>query len=164
MPGPETLSRGVRAGLILSLVVPEGAGQATASEVLLWLRPPGSRWVVERLAPSEEGRPMVDGAKRREDVQQEHKRWLVKAARMYAMCQKAGVAEPMDVTGLALAAFEEMTLKQALVFVRSNEQNIEDLAWAFRSSNSAEEFEQRVKEIRNLPEQAKQQPAEEEPQ
>ncbi len=94
---------------------------------------------------------MADGAKRGEDVQQEHKRWLVKAARMYAMCQKAGVAEPMDVTGLALAAFEEMTLKQALVFVRSNEQNIEDLAWAFSNSSSAEEFEQRVKEIKYLP-------------
>jgi hypothetical protein len=57
-----------------------------------------------------------------------------------------------------------MTLKQALVFVRSNEQNIEDLAWAFRSSNSAEEFEQRVKETKRLPERASQQPAEEEPQ
>jgi hypothetical protein len=106
---------------------------------------------------------MADGAKSGENVQQQHKRWLVKAARMYAMCQKAGVAEPMDVTGLAVAAFEEMTLKQALVFVRSNEQNIEDLAWAFRNSNSAEEFEQKVKEIKDLPEGAKQQPAEEEP-
>jgi hypothetical protein len=94
---------------------------------------------------------MVDGAKRREDVHQEHKRWLVKAARMYAMCQKAGVAEPMDVTGLAVAAFEDMPLKQALVFVRSNEQNIEDLAWAFSNSNSAEEFEQKVREIKYLP-------------
>ena len=93
----------------------------------------------------------------------EFKEQLVKAARMYAMCQKAGVAEPMDVTGLALAAFEEMTLKQALVFVRSNEQNIEDLAWAFKSSNSPEEFEQRVKELKNLPERAGQQPVEEEP-
>ncbi len=26
---------------------------------------------------------------------------LVKAARMYAMCQKAGVAEPLDVTGIS---------------------------------------------------------------
>jgi hypothetical protein len=164
VPGPETLSRGVRAGLILSLVVPEGAGRGTAPEVLLWLRPLGSRWVAENPAPSEEGRPMADGAKSGEDVQEESKRWLVKAARMYAMCQKAEVAEPMDVTGLALAAFEEMTLKQALVFVRSNEQNIEDLAWAFKSSNSPEEFEQRVKELKNLPERAGQQPAEEEPQ
>ena len=56
---------------------------------------------------------------------------LVKAARMYAMCRKAGVPEPMDVTGLAVAAFEDMPLKQALVFVRTNEQNLEDLAWAF---------------------------------
>jgi hypothetical protein len=163
VPGPETLRRGVRAGLILSLVVPQGAGRGNAPEVLLWLRPPGSRWVAENPAPSEEGRPMADGAKSGENVQQQHKRWLVKAARMYAMCQKAGVAEPMDVTGLAVAAFEEMTLKQALVFVRSNEQNIEDLAWAFRNSNSAEEFEQKVKEIKDLPEGAKQQPAQEEP-
>jgi hypothetical protein len=94
----------------------------------------------------------------------EFKEQLVKAARMYAMCQKAGVAEPMDVTGLALAAFEEVPLQQALVFVRSNEVNIEDLAWAFRNSNSPEEFEQRVKEIRNPSERARQQPAEEEPQ
>jgi len=82
---------------------------------------------------------------------EEQKRLLVKAARMYAMCQKAGVAEPMDVTGLAVAAFEDMPLKQALVFVRTNEQNIEDLAWAFGNSSSAEEFEQRVKEIKNRP-------------
>jgi hypothetical protein len=126
----------------LSLVVPEGAG-----------------WVVDGPAPSEEGRPMVDGAKRQEDVQQEHKRWLVKAARMYAMCRKAGVAEPLDVTGLAVAAFEDMPLKHALVFVRSNEQNIEDLAWAFSNSNSAAEFEQKVKEIKYLPDRGEDPPA-----
>jgi hypothetical protein len=50
-----------------------------------------------------------------------------------------------------MAAFEDMPLKQALVLVRSNEQNIEDLAWAFENSGSAQEFEQRVKEIKNLP-------------
>ena len=81
----------------------------------------------------------------------EFKEQLVKAARMYAMCKKAEVAEPMDVVGIAMAAFEDMPLKQALVFVRSNEQNIEDLAWAFESSGSAQEFEQRIKEIKNLP-------------
>jgi hypothetical protein len=80
----------------------------------------------------------------------EFKEQLVKAARMYAMCRKAGITEPMDVTGLAVAAFEDMPLKQALVFVRTNEQNIEDLAWAFSNSSSAEEFEQRVKELKNL--------------
>jgi predicted metal-dependent hydrolase len=93
---------------------------------------------------------MVDGGKSRESLTQEHKRWLVKAARMYAMCEKAGVPEPMDVTGLAVAAFEDMPLKQALIFVRTNEQNIEDLAWAFKNSSTAEEFEQRVKEMKNL--------------
>ena len=82
----------------------------------------------------------------------EFKRQLIKAARMYAMCQKAGVLEPMDVTGLAIAAFEDMPLKQALVFVRTNAQNIEDLAWALKNSNSAEEFDKRVKEIKNFPE------------
>ena len=81
----------------------------------------------------------------------EFKGQLVKAARMYAMCQKAGVENPMDVTALAVAAFEDMPLKQAIVLVRSNEQNVRDLAWAFSNSGSAGEFEQRVKEIRNLP-------------
>ena len=79
------------------------------------------------------------------------KEQLVKAARMYAMCQKAGVAEPLDVVALVVAAFEEMPLKQAIVLVRSNEQNVKDLAWAFSNSSSAQEFEQRVKEIRTLP-------------
>ena len=97
----------------------------------------------------ERGRPKLEDGKG--GVMQEHKRSLVKAARMYAMCRKAEVPEPMDVTGLAVAAFEDMPLKQALVFVRTNEQNIEDLAWAFSNSSSAEEFEQRVKEIRYLP-------------
>jgi hypothetical protein len=153
----------VRAGLILTLVVLEGAGRGNTPEVLLWLRPPGSRGFVEQLALSEKGSPMVDDAKSPEDMEQEHKQWLIKSARMYAMCQKAGVAEPMDVTGLALAAFEEVPLNQALVFVRSNEQNVEDLAWAFRNSNSAEEFERRVKEIKTIPERARQQPADENP-
>lgn len=81
----------------------------------------------------------------------EFKAQLVKAARMYAMCQKAGVAEPLDVTALAVAAFEDMPLKQAIVLVRSNEQNVKDLAWAFGNSTTAQEFEQRVKEIRTLP-------------
>ena len=58
----------------------------------------------------------------------EFKEQLVKAARMYAMCQEAEVAEPLGVTGLAVAAFEDMPLKQALVFLRSNQQYIEDLA------------------------------------
>lgn len=81
---------------------------------------------------------------------QDQKRQLIKAARMYAMCQKAEVAEPLEITGLAVAAFEDMPLKQALVFLRSNEQNVKDLAWAFKNSNTAEEFEQRVKEIKDL--------------
>ena len=81
----------------------------------------------------------------------ELKEQLVKAARMYTMCQKAEVADPLDVTALAVAAFEDMPLKQALIFVRSNEQNVKDLAWAFENAGSAEEFEQRVKEIKDLP-------------
>ncbi len=81
----------------------------------------------------------------------EFKEQLVKAARMYAMCQKAGVTEPLDVTALAVAAFEDMPLKQALVLVRSNEQNVKDIAWAFENSSSAQEFEQRMKEIKYLP-------------
>jgi hypothetical protein len=42
----------------------------------------------------------------------EFKEQLVKATRTYAaMCQKARVAEPMDVPGLAAAAFEDMPLR-----------------------------------------------------
>jgi len=81
----------------------------------------------------------------------EFKAQLVKASRMYAMCEKAGVADPMDVTGMAVAAFEDMTLREALVFVRTNEQNIRDLAWAFANSGSAAEFERRLGEIKTLP-------------
>jgi hypothetical protein len=82
----------------------------------------------------------------------EFKERLIKAARMYAMCEKAGVSEPMDVTGLAVSAFEELPLREALVFVRTNEQNVRDLAWAFANSESAEEFEQRLGEIKTLSE------------
>jgi hypothetical protein len=74
------------------------------------------------------------------------------------MCQNAAVENPLDVTGLALAAFEDMPLRQALVFIRSNEQNLQDLAWAFRNSNSAEEFEQKLKEIQSLPQGAQRAP------
>lgn len=94
---------------------------------------------------------MSGNARDSEAMMREQKRQLVKAARMYAMCQKAEVAEPMDITGLAVAAFEDMPLKRALLFVRTNEQNIKDLAWAFRNSKTAEEFERRVKEIKHLP-------------
>jgi hypothetical protein len=94
---------------------------------------------------------MADDTSGNEAGLDEFKEQLVKTARMYAMCQKAAVENPLDVTGLALAAFEDMPLRQALVFIRSNEQNLQDLAWAFRNSDSAEEFEQRLKEIRTLP-------------
>lgn len=95
---------------------------------------------------------MADDARGRGTTRlDELKEQLVKAARMYTMCQKAGVAEPLDVTALAVAAFEDMPLKQAIVLVRSNEQNVKDLAWAFSNSSSTQEFEQRIKEIRNLP-------------
>ena len=94
---------------------------------------------------------MVDSTRSEEARQDEAKRRLIKTARMYAMCQKAEVAEPLDVAALAVAAFEDLPMKQAVVFVQSNEQNIKDLAWAFKNSNSPEEFEQRLKEIKNLP-------------
>ena len=94
---------------------------------------------------------MVDSAKSQKPSMDEFKRQLIKTARMYAMCQKAGVAEPLDVAALGLAAFEDLSMKQAVVFVQSNEQNIKDLAWAFANSNSPEEFEQKVKEIKRLP-------------
>jgi len=94
---------------------------------------------------------LVANGGRGEAMVQEQKRQLVKAARMMAMCRKAGVPEPLDVTGLAVAAFEDMQLREAMLFVRMNEQNINDLAWALGNSSSAEEFEQRVKEIKTLP-------------
>jgi hypothetical protein len=56
------------------------------------------------------------------------------------------------VTGLAVAAFEDLPLREGLVFVRTNEQNVRDLAWAFANSKSAEEFEQKLGEIKTLPE------------
>ncbi len=94
---------------------------------------------------------MVANGGRGEAMMEEQKKQLVKAARMLAMCQKAGVPEPLDVTGLAVAAFEDMQLREAMLFVRMNELNIKDLAWALGNSNSAEEFEQKVKEIKTLP-------------
>ena len=94
---------------------------------------------------------MVDSTRSEEARQDEAKRRLIKTARMYAMCQKAEVAEPLDVAALAVAAFDDLPMKQAVVFVQSNEQNIKDLAWAIKNSNSPEEFEQRLKEIKNLP-------------
>ena len=94
---------------------------------------------------------MVDSARSEEARLDEVKKRLIKTARMYAMCQKAEVPEPLDVAALAVAAFEDLPIKQSVVFVQSNEQNIKDLAWAFKNSNSPEEFEQRLKEIKNLP-------------
>ena len=94
---------------------------------------------------------MVDSARSGKVNLEEIKKQLIKTARMYAMCQKAEVPEPLDVAALAVAAFEDLPMKQAVVFVQSNEQNIKDLAWAFKNSNSPEEFEQRLKEIKNLP-------------
>lgn len=82
------------------------------------------------------------------ELQKEYKERLVKAARMHAMCRKAEYANPLEIAGLAVAAFEDMPLREALVFLRSNEQTIDDLAWAFENSDSTEEFEQRLKEIR----------------
>jgi hypothetical protein len=94
---------------------------------------------------------MVDSTRSEEARLDEVKKRLIKTARMYAMCQKAEVPEPLDVAALAVAAFEDLPMKQSVVFVQSNEQNIKDLAWAFKNSNSPEEFEQRLKEIKNLP-------------
>jgi hypothetical protein len=99
---------------------------------------------------------MADDPRNQGATLDEYKAQLLKAARMYAMCRTAEVAKPMDVTALAVAAFEDMPLKQAIVFVRSNEQNVKDLAWAFENSNTAEEFEQRLKEIKNLPDPSEQ--------
>lgn len=105
---------------------------------------------------------MVDSARSEKARLDEVKKRLIKTARMYAMCQKAEVAEPLDVAALAVAAFDDLTMKQAVVFVQSNEQNIKDLAWAFKNSNSPEEFEQRIKEIKSLSPQQEKPPANQE--
>src|ERR671919_206741 len=97
---------------------------------------------------------MADGGNSGGTDPQRDKELLIKTARMYAMSQRAEVKNPMDVAGFALAAFGDLPLRDALVFVRSNEQNLEDLAWAFKNSNSAEEFEQRLKQIKDLPNEA----------
>lgn len=94
---------------------------------------------------------MVDGVTSDKARLEELKKRLIKTARMYTMCEKAEVAEPLDVAALAVAAFEDLPMKEAVLFVRSNEQNIKDLAWAFKNSNSQEEFEQRLTEIKKLP-------------
>jgi hypothetical protein len=94
---------------------------------------------------------MVDGAANEKARLDELKKRLIKTARMYTMCEKAEVPEPFDVAAIAVAAFEDLPMKEAVQFVRSNEQNIKDLAWAFKNSNSPEEFEQKLKEIKNLP-------------
>ena len=106
---------------------------------------------------------MADGGNSGGTDPQRDKELLIKTARMYAMCQRAEVNNPMDVAGLALAAFEDMPLRDALVFVRYNEQNLKDLAWAFKNSNSAEEFEQRLKQIKDLPNEAGKHPTQGEP-
>jgi hypothetical protein len=94
---------------------------------------------------------MVDSAQSDKARLDEVKQRLIKTARMYAMCQKAEVPEPLDVAALAMAAFEDMPMREAVMFIRSNERNIKDLAWAFKNSNSPEEFEQKLKEIKKLP-------------
>ena len=78
----------------------------------------------------------------------QHKSRLVKSARMYAMCRKAEVDEPLQFVALALAAFEEMPLKEALAFLRVERENLEDLAWAFTHSGSPGEFEERLREAK----------------
>ena len=104
---------------------------------------------------------MVDNAKSEKVRLDELKKRLIKTARMYTMCEKAEVPEPLDVAALAVAAFEDLPMKEAVLFVQSNEQNIKDLAWAFKNSNSPEEFEQRLKEIKTLPPQQEGLPAKE---
>lgn len=82
----------------------------------------------------------------REAREKREKARLVRSARMYAMCRRAGVEDPLQVVAIALAAFEEMPLPEAVGFVRRNEPNLEDLAWAFERSNTPEEFEARLAE------------------
>ena len=78
----------------------------------------------------------------------QHKGRLIKAARMYAMCRKAEMENPLQLVAVALAAFEEMPLKEALAFIRVERENLEDMAWAFTHSGSPGEFEKRLKEAK----------------
>src|SRR5215211_999911 len=94
---------------------------------------------------------MVDSAQSDKARLDEVKQRLIKTARMYAMCQKAEVPEPLDVAALAMPSFEDMPMREAVMFIRSNERNIKDLPWAFKNSNSPEEFEQKLKEIKRIP-------------
>ena len=78
----------------------------------------------------------------------QHKARLVKAGRMYAMCRKAEMENPLQLVAVALAAFEEMPLKEALAFLRVERENLEDLAWAFTHSESPGEFEEKLREAK----------------
>lgn len=89
---------------------------------------------------------MVGGGE--ENRLRQHKGRLVKSARMYAMCRKAEVEDPLQLVAVALAAFEEMPLKEALAFLRVERENLEDMAWAFARSGSPAEFEERLKEAK----------------
>ena len=93
---------------------------------------------------------MVDRIGDEEARLRQHKARLVKAGRMYAMCRKAELENPLQLVGVALAAFEEMPLKEALAFIRVERENLEDLAWAFTHSESPSEFEERLKEAKGL--------------
>ena len=93
---------------------------------------------------------MVDRIGDEEARLRQHKARLVKAGRMYAMCRKAQMANPLQLVAVALAAFEEMPLKEALAFIRVERENLEDLAWAFTHSESPGEFEEKLKEARGL--------------
>lgn len=103
------------------------------------------------------GKPVrSDGQDSREEIrldaqsrkarEERDKRWLVKSARMYAMCQKAGMSDPLLPVSLSLAAFEEVPLKEATAFVKTNRPNLEDMAWALSNSESQDEFEEKLQE------------------
>jgi hypothetical protein len=85
-------------------------------------------------------------AESRQAQEERHKEWLVKSARMYAMCQNAGTQDPLLPVSLALAAFEEVPLKEATAFIRTNRPNLEDMAWALTHSGSPKEFEEKLQE------------------
>lgn len=71
------------------------------------------------------------------------------AGRLYSLLrQECGIEDPWHIMVLAVCSFEELHIKDGWEYILTNRKDVEDIGRLFEQSNSPEEFEEGLRELK----------------
>ncbi len=71
------------------------------------------------------------------------------AGRLYSpLRQECGIEDPWHIMVLSVCSFEELHIKDGWEYMLTNRKDVEDIGRLFEQSNSSEEFEEGLRELK----------------